>query len=196
MAIEWYQVQVEGIYAGQQMMNTFRFKGDGVTTNDTLLMSEQLIDDFFNIIWPLLADLLPDQYFLLRILAKRFAPVGSAVAKRIFDVGTQAGTVNEAAAPGQVCPAVRLVPAMGGVVVGRIFLPTIPETLIFNNGFTAGYIANVDTLMNQLTTAFGGGVPQWNLVIAQGTTPGAPVEVAGWNLSPRIGFQKRRVIPL
>jgi hypothetical protein len=196
MATEWYLVQVIGVAGGQQMMNTFRFRGDNVTASDTLAMSEQLLDDFINDIVDLLLDLLPDEYFILKLIAKRFAPVGTAAAKRVFQVGDLPGTLGTTVAPGQICPAVRLIPAMGGSVVGRIFLPTIGASQIPNNQFLAGYITALDALMGALTAPFGSAAPQWRLCINQATTPGSPVNVLGWNLSPRVGFQRRRVIPL
>jgi len=196
MATEYYQADIYGTVSAQRCLNTLRFKGDGVTANDTLAMSEQLIQDIFDELLDFFLALLPAEYMLLKIVAKRFAPVGSAAAKRIFANGDMPGAVGAAPAAGQVCPAVRLIPTMGGLSVGRIFLPTIPVTMLVNNAFTAPYLTAIDDFFGAATTPFGGATPQWNLVINSGTHPGDPKDVVGWNVSPRIGFQRHRIIPL
>lgn len=195
MATEPYALDVKFVGGEQEGECTFHFKLAGVSTSDTLAAGEALLEIFINNFLPLLLDLIPSNYSVVRLIARRLLPIGSAYVKELFNRGAQAGTLAGGATPGQVCPAVRLVPAMGGTSINRFFMPVAPATKVIDNTYNATYVTAMATFVNAMIAgASDSGITGTLCVFSPKT--GSVSDVASHNLSAAIGFQRRRIIPL
>jgi hypothetical protein len=195
MATEPYACDVMFVGGEQEGEVSFHFKLAGVTTSDTIGAGQALVEIFVDNFLPLLLDLLPTNYSVVRIIARRLLPIGSAYIKEMFNRGTQPGTVSGGAAAGQVCPAVRLVPAMGGTSINRFFLPVAPAAYVIDNAYNGTYVTAVAALVNgMISGASSSGI---TATLAVWSPKHQTVnDVAAHNLSAAIGFQRRRIIPL
>lgn len=194
MATETYSLDIWTVGGEQECMNTLHFKVDTGADTNTLSIGTKLIDIFIDNWLDLLLELLPSNYSVVRLIARRVVPTASAQAKRWFNRSSKLGTQGNATA-GNICPAVRLVPAMGGLSINRFFLPAVGDTSLVNNEYDSSYTDALDDFVGAMVAgATGSSVTAW--LACYSKTHNTTTLVASWNLSGVIGYQRRRITPL
>jgi hypothetical protein len=195
MSTECYELKVWTVGGEQEAMNTLHFKVDNGGSTNTLDIGKVLIQIFEDNWLDLFLALLPSQYSVVRLIARRVLPVASAEAKRWYNRAIKNGLLGTTAAPGNVCPAVRLVPAMGGTAINRFFIPAVASTMLIDNAIQATLQTNLDTLIGAMQAGASDSGMTASLSVYSKKN-GNQVDVASWNFSGVVGFQRRRIIPL
>lgn len=195
MATETYELRVSGYNNLEWNECVLNFQSTDVVANDTLENAENLCTSWDTAIKGLWLGCLPNTYALNRLAARRVVPKVSAVGHRQYDLGTQTGTLGADASTEQLCPCIFTIPPMGTKSGGKIFMPCVGQGEIQNNQYTAGYVTAINALMAAQITLFGVSGVHWRLVI-HSRKVGSVVNVLAWQLSPLIGFQGKRRLPI
>ncbi len=195
MATETYQMTISGVAANEYVENVMHFTTTTAVADDTMGNGTNLLASWETNIRTKWLAILPDQYSLQRITARRVITKPSVTTHRQYDLGAFFGTLGSDTGGDQVCPVIFLIPPMGVATGGKIFLPTVGNAQISNNAYVAGYKTAVNTLMAALTANFGTSGFIWKLAIFSRKLQQARDAMA-WTLSPAIGFQGRRRLPL
>jgi len=94
-----------------------------------------------------------------------------------------------------MCPSIFLVPPLGTKSGGRIFLPAVGGDQILNNAYAGGYVTAIGSFMTAQITNFGVSGVHWQQVVYSRKTHNS-AHVLAYQLSPVIGFQRRRRSPI
>lgn len=195
MATETYQLSVQGVSAQERNEVVMHFQSDNVTANETYTNGKSLITSWMTNVAPNFLACLPSTYYIDRVAARRANPKPSAVPHEQFDQGSQSGGRGGSVVGNQTCPVIFLVPPMGTKSGGRIFMPCVDDASIISNAYQTAYIASIVSYMNLQIANFGVSGIHWQQVIYS-RKHNTSVHVLAYNLSPRIGFQKRRRSPV
>lgn len=194
MATEYYQLQIQGTAGTLETMTSHVFKSDGVTANDTLDNGIDLIEAWKANLKDLWLTFNSDHYQVKRLIARRLSPHGSAVAHFQYQAGDATGVSATEIGGVNLAPAVRLIPSTLGSTAGRCFLPAPPKDQINANAYAAAYVTDVAAYFN---AAIAGITETFTWVLAVHHKKAQTFSVcAGFNLSPRFGFQGRRRHPI
>jgi hypothetical protein len=195
MATALYRTSWRGVSMNQQNEVVMHWLATGISLGSAFDEANsliQLLQSSFKNLW---LAMLPDNYSLSAILARRIGPTGGQYAIIDYEEGTEIGTRGSGNTANQVCPCVTLIPPMGVKSGGRVFLPTVSQTQIQLNVFTAGYITAVNNFFNPAIafSSFLGGNIQLCIYSRKLNTSS---EVSSFHLSPVIGFQRKRARPI
>jgi len=195
LATALYRTEWRGQNYGQFNECVMHWQATGISLGsafDEANSLVQLLDSTFKTLW---LAMLPDNYWLEGILARRIGPTPGEYAIIDYDAESQPGTRGSGSPGAQLCPCVTLIPPMGVKSAGRVFLPSVSSTQINLNVFQAGYktaVSNFFTPAIAFTSFLGGNVQlciySRKLNIAS--------EVTTFQLSPVIGFQRKRARPI
>lgn len=195
MATETYELIVRGQLAYEPNAVVMHFQSDNVTANETLANGESLLASWANNVESLFLGCLPPDYFMDRITARRVGPGHSAVAHVQSDFDNNSGTLGNPSQSTQMCPSIFLVPPIGTKSGGRVFMPGVGSDQILNNAYTGGYLSAIHAFMNAQIVNFGVSGAHWQQVIFSRKHL-TSVHVMAYQLSPVIGFQRRRRSPV
>jgi hypothetical protein len=195
MSQELYELSVQGTHNGEFVETVMHFEGDNLTSVNTLLNGEDLINSWFaNVKADFLATL-PASYTMERLTARRVVPAQSGGAHLQFTHAAWPGTLGSISASYQLCPTVFLIPTMGTKTGGKIFMPALATTQVGSNVYAPGYITAIDNFIGDMVANFGTGAPTWQLAVYS-RKHGTWASVVAWQLSTRFGFQSRRRKPV
>lgn len=195
MATETYELVVQGVVQQERSEVVMHFESDNVVANETFTNATSLVTSWRTNVIAAFLNCLPNAYILERLAARRAHPKPSAVAHWQYDYGAQQGAIGANVVGDQVCPSIFLVPPMGTKSGGRIFMPCVDITSVFNNQYAAGYVTLINSFMALQTANFGVSGVHWQQVVYSRKL-NTSSHVLSWNLSSRIGFQKRRRSPV
>lgn len=192
MANDVYQLVMRGNCAGQFWETVQHYETTVAVAPDPVAVADRLITGFITSIQGLVADLLATDNEITSYSAKRVNNGGSPTTMR--PITPVAGAVAGTSATAAVAYLIVGEYVHGGRFrTGRWFLPGIPEANLVGNGYTAGAIADAGTLISdnsaftQTPDIFTWGV--WSRTHGIFT---APVYA---HLSPKVGVQRRRLLP-
>lgn len=191
MAVDHYQLRIIGLHETQYNEVVCHWRGTNLTAADYIANADDLCqtwDDGMKGFW---LDLMPQTYQLLRLTAKKASPGGGGEASLQYQVGTQVGNVSGGAASQQLCPVVGLIPPMGIKSAGRMFLPSIPESMIASNVVTAGWLSVVASLMGISMSGHSFSSITWDQAIYSRKNVSF-AEVVDYTTSPIVGFMRKR----
>lgn len=191
MATDYYRLRVQGLHQTEYNECVMYFKGVNLDVADYLENAADLNSAWLGDAQPLWNALLPDSQQTLRISAAKASAGGGAEITQQYALGGQAGGVAGGAAAQQLCPVIRLIPAMGVKTAGKIFLPAIAESQVDGNAVNATWLSNVAALIATLIGGMQAGSITWTLVVYSRKN-GTFSDVLTHDTSPIIGFQRRR----
>ncbi len=191
MAIDFYQLRVQGLHETEYNECVMHFRGTNLTAADYMDNARDLVNSWVSEIHPAWLDLFPSTYQVLRITAKKASPGGGAERSDEFQFGDAPGTVSGGAASQQLCPVIILIPPTGIKTSGKIFLPCIAESQIAGNVVSAGWLSNVTAMVGSMMAGFAGSSITWDSCIHSRKNSNF-VETADFSVSPIVGFQRRR----
>jgi hypothetical protein len=191
MAIDFYELRVQGLHQTEYNECVMYFKGDNLTAADYITNAGDLASSFESDMKALWLACLPASYALGRLSAKKASTGGGGTVDRQQTLASSVGTVSGGAASQQLCPVVRLIPPMGVKTAGKIFMPCIAESMINSNVVTAGWLAAITNMMNDLMGGFGPGSITWTLQVFSRVNRSFS-DVLAFDTSPIVGFQRRR----
>jgi hypothetical protein len=191
MATEAYQLTLQGSLNGQFRENVMHFAGNGVDTNDTFTAAHDLNQAFDLHLRNLWLACLPATYFLDLMIARRRSFKPSNTSHIQYATWSTPGTRGTDATAQQTCPCIFMVPTMGFLSGGKIFMPCVPQGSLANNQYAAGYVTAIDAFMTAAKNGVAGPSFTWNLVIYSRAV-GNFANVVSWHLSPAIGFIHKR----
>lgn len=195
MATETYQLAISGLAGNEYVENILHFISSTADTNDTIGTGTSLINSWHTNIKNLWMATLPSSYSLERLAARRVIIKPSATPHKQYEFGTEFGSLGTDQTGDQVCPSVFLIPPMGTKSGGRVFMPAVGQAQIANSTFAAGYITAINSLFAAMTANFGVSGAQWQLAIYSRKLNQSHLALS-WTLSPVIGFQSRRRVPI
>lgn len=191
MAVDFYQLRVQGLHETQYNECVMHFRGTNLTAADYIANAADLCESWLSDIQTLWNELFPGTYQTLRLTAKKASVGGGADVSIEYQMGDQPGLAGASAASQQLCPAIILIPAMGIKTAGKIFLPCIAEGDVNANVTQAAWQANVALFMAPLLSGFAASSITWDLVVFSRKNASFG-EVLTYSLSPIVGFQRRR----
>lgn len=195
MAIEIYELVIEGRLAGEQRENVLHFQGTGTNPADTQLTGVSLVTTWVTTFEPLFLACLPASYSLELLSARRATPKPSTVVKEQNQFNDVVGTRGTNATTQQISPSIFLVPPIGTKSGGKIFMPGAPQGDVATNQFTAGYITAINAFVSALQTGGTSSGMTWiGFIYSRKLKSGVPI--ASFHLSPLIGIQNRRRTPV
>jgi len=195
MATALYRVEFRGNSSAQFNECVMHWLATGITLGSAFDEANSLVQLMDSTFKPLWLAMLPDTYSLNAILARRIGPTAGEYAIVDYQDVTEVGTRGSGTTANQVCPCVTLIPPMGVKSAGRVFLPCVSPTQINLNVFQAGYITAVSNFFTPAIafTSFLGGNVQLAIFSRKLNTSH---EVSAFQLSPVIGFQRKRGRPI
>jgi len=195
MAIGLYRTEWKGSLSGQYRENVIYYRLNPDPGGNGFDTAVQLITALNATFKPLWLGMLPPDYWLSAIFARQVGPLPSSYASVDYEEFTQAGTLGDGAVAEQLCPCVTLIPPMGVKSAGKVFLPAVGKDQIQMNAPIAGYLTAIAAFFDPSIAGFS---------VAGGTASIAIYsrklnisnEVSTYNLSPVIGYQRRRARPI
>lgn len=195
MATETYELRVEGMVNTEYNECVLHFQSDNVTANDTEINSESLVQSWITSIKALWLAMMPANYWLDRLAARRVLLAPSYVAHRQFQPFTEIGTRATTAITNNLCPSVFLIPPMGVKSGGKVFLPGIGQADVINNQYVAGYLTAFEACFDAMIANFGVSGVHWQMAIVSRKLVQAHL-VKDYQISSRLGFQGKRRSPV
>lgn len=195
MATETYELAIQMCHTGQPIETLLHFQGGNLTADATLVNGADLITGFITNVLPDFLPTIPASCQVNRLAARRVSSKPSAVAHTQFQRNSEVGSGGSAACSYQLCPTIFLVPPMGTISGGKIFWPAISDTAINGNQPQAGWLTNVATVMADMMSNFGTSAITWQLAIFSRKLKTTSLVLA-YNVSPRLGFQRKRAHPV
>lgn len=195
MATETYELRAIGICGQQYGECVQHFTSDNVTANDTFVSGTSLINSWIASCLNAWLNMLPQDYSLMRLVARRVITKPSAEPHVQFQLGDHPGQVPSDAGGLQLCPVLFLIPPIGIKSGGKIFLPGAAQTDIVSNQYGAGLKAAMLAYGALIVANFGVSGVHWQSAILSSKLHTASL-TAAYRISPRFGFQKRRRIPI
>lgn len=195
MATALYSLTIKGRAQKDYNECVLHVEANGDLSPTRLDVGDNLNLRFIAAVLPLWLDLLPDAYQLEGIISKRVLPGGGPQAIRMFQDGEHVGALSSSFCGNNVCPVVKLIPTLGTQTAGRFFLPCVATESLTDNTYDAAYLTAIDDLMAVLLNDFGTGTIAWQLAIYSRKN-GTYSLATAFNVSPAIGFQRRRARPL
>lgn len=193
MANDVYQLIIRGTCSGEFWETVQHYQAHAAMATDPVTACSHLIAAFQNTVEGSLQDLLAADNAILGYSAKRVNNGGSpTVMLPIAPIlGNVAGTSATAAVAYLIVSEYSF---SGKFRTGRWFIPGIPETNLVGNGYTAGAIADVGTLVGvNSTIANGGDTFDWGVWSRTHTAFFLPTYA---HLSSKVGIQRRRLLPV
>lgn len=195
MATGLYRTEWKGDLAGQFRENVIHWRlnpdpgGNGYDTSESIIVA---LNSTFKSLW---LAMLPPDYNLAAIFARQLGPLTSTYASVDYQEGLAVGTRGSGAVSQQLCPCVTLIPPMGTKSAGRCFLPAVDQGDINLNVATAGYLTAVGNFFNPAIAGISvsGGTLSLAIFSRKLNTSS---EVSTFNVSPAIGYQRRRARPI
>jgi len=167
------------------------FKGTNLDVADYLVNARDLLLSWTSEMAGVWKAMFPVSHQTLRISACKDSSGGSGELSQQYPTGTQAGDQSGGSASQQLCPVVRLIPTMGVKTAGKIFLPCIAESDVNANVVVDDWKDRLSYLMSPMIDGFAQGTITWSLVI-NSRKLSTFSEVITYDISPIIGFQRRR----
>lgn len=196
MAIETYQLAIQGVHGTEYVETILHFEGTGVDPANTSAAGISLIAGFRANCETQWLAAFPASYQIRQYAARRASSANSNTVWQSFAPGALSGThASSTGCADQLCPCISWVPPLGTKSGGRTFLPVVPLGAIVSNSASAGYQTILTTLITAILTAFSNAGISWVKVILSRKLNTSSAALAG-NLSLRLGYQKRRRSPL
>lgn len=195
MAIGLYRVEIRGNLQGQFRENVLHMRLDpepSANPFDTANAIALALNTTFRPLW---LNMLPADYTLDALLVRRLGPTGGPYAIIDYPPATEIGTLGGDAASQQLCPCVTLIPPMGTKSAGRVFLPAVDKAQIQLNVYTAGYRTKVSNFFTPIIAGFSVSGGTCTLAIFSRKT-NTSSNVTTFNLSPALGYQRKRARPI
>lgn len=195
MPDELHRVEWHGNLNGQYRNNVMHWRITGATDDTPFANSNALVAWIHTNIKPLFLATLPPDYFLDAVVARRLGPTGGPYAMNDYEPFLSPGTRGTAAVSEQLCPCMTLIPPMGVKSAGRVFLPAVDKADVNLNVYAAGYITATNTLFNAMVAGgtVAGGLATLCIFSRKLNTSSV---VAGFHLSPALGYQRKRSHPV
>lgn len=195
MATGLYRTEWRGNLMGQFRENVIHFRIDPEPSANPWDTAKDLLTALDATFKPLWLAMLPPDYALDAIFARRIGPTGGAYASIDYQQQTQLGTRGSEAAAQQLCPCVTLIPPMGVKSAGRVFLPAVDKAQIQLNVYTAGYRGAVSAFFTPAIAGFSVAGGTATLAIFSRKT-NTSSNVITFNLSSALGYQRKRARPI
>lgn len=193
MAIECYELKIEGVARGMHIQNVLHFNCDNDNDATSLVCAEELLGIWEDDVMEWWLDLVPNVYAVRWVSARRVVPKHSNTAWREYPGGTKLGTRGTEVGPTAVAPIIKLYGGLDTPIQGRIFLPPPGENVLVNNEFSGGYTDAVLALIEHFLNV--SDVHDFNLAILSRKT-GTGYGVSQAALGPVIGQIGGRRRPL
>lgn len=196
MATELYQLRIQGLVQQEYNECVIYCQGGNLSAGDVIVNGKDLVASWIANVKTKWLAMLPSDYQLLRLTAKRQDTTGGGVdITEQFQFGAETGTAAATCQATQLCPIVRLIPPMGVKSAGRFFLPCISTSDIEQNVPVAGWVTRLATLMGAwVLTDFGSGTITWSIAIYSRKLDQFHL-AQDFDTSPVVGFQRRRQRP-
>ncbi len=191
MAIEIYQLVIEGNLNNEIRQNVLHFQGTGTNNADTQAGGESLVAGWIANIEALYLACLPGSYSIDLEWARRVSPKTST---QVFDQAQylqKPGTRGTDATTQQVAPCIFLVPPTGTKSGGKIFMPACPQGDLIGQAFAAAYVTATNALVAALQAGFTQAGITW-IGFIYSRKLGSGVPIASHHLSQVVGIQKGR----
>jgi len=195
MATALYSITIKGRAQKDYNECVLHCEANGDLSPSRLDVADNLVTRFIAAVLPLWQNIFPDGYQVEGLIAKRVLPGGGPQSVRIFQDGAVPGQLSSQFCGNNVCPVLKLIPTLGTQTAGRIFLPCVATESLEGNAYDAQYLSDIDDMMDVLLNDFGTGTIAWQLAIYSRKNASYSLAVA-YNVSPAIGFQRRRARPL
>lgn len=195
MAIGLYRTEWKGGLAGQPRENVLYWRMNPDPGGNGWDTSRDLVNALATTFKPLWLGMLPPEYYLSCIFARQVGPLSSSYQSVDYEEFTEAGTLGDGAVAEQLCPCVTLIPPMGVKSAGRVFLPAVSKNQITLNAPVAGYLTAIAAFFDAAIAGFSvaGGTASLGIYSRKLNISS---EVSSYNLSPVIGYQRRRATPI
>lgn len=196
MAIETYQLMIQGLHANEYVETVLHFQGTGTDPTNTLGAGNSLIAGWRANVEAAWLACFPPTYEIRQYQARRAIGGNSNTTYESFAPGVLVGThATSVGCAEQLCPCISWVPPLGVKSGGRTFLPTVPQGTIAANRVVTGYQTILTTLITAILTAFSNAGISWVKVILSRKLGTSSVTQSG-NISLRLGYQKGRRSPI
>jgi hypothetical protein len=195
MPDELHRVEIKGNLNGQFRENVMHWKIIGATNDTPFQNSNALVQFLHTTIKPLFLACLPPDYCIDAIFARRLGPTGGPYASVDYGFQVQPGTRGAQATSEQLCPCITMIPGMGIKSAGRIFMPAVADTDYNLNVAANTYVTAINALMAGMVAggSVAGGTAQ---ICIFSRKLNISYLVSAYNLSPVIGYQRRRARPV
>lgn len=195
MAIGLYRSEWKGNLGGQFRENVIYWRlnpdpgGNGFDTANDLVTA---LNSTFKSLW---LGMLPPDYTLDAIMVRQAGPLTASYASVDYAPVTEVGALGGGSTAQQLCPCVTLIPPMGVKSAGRVFLPAVANTMMNLNVPAPAYLTAIGAFFNPAIAGFSvsGGTASIAIYSRKLNTSS---EVSTFNLSPVIGYQRRRARPI
>ena len=147
MAIECYELKITAKLAQQDVLNVLHYNVDNDTDATSAALAGQLIQDWFLAMEGAWLGILPPDYELRHLYARRVIGGSGDGVWQEFPGGTTNGTLGTHTGPAAISPIIKLYGGMTDPYQGRIFLPGIAENMIVDDIYQAAWIAASEDLI-------------------------------------------------
>jgi len=184
--------------AGQIWQNVMHFKLSEAGSGTTLAYSQALGDSFESDILPDMLNCLSGEATLKSLKVKKISGLGGPTSIRLYAAGAQVGARGTPIGNTAECIVATFSAYLNlKNVTGKIYLAGLADGDIIDNSFATDLLGAVQafqiTLTNTLTLAGALGSADFTIYNAATGTDAIP---SGSSIAPRIGTQKRRLLPV
>lgn len=192
MANDVHQIIGAGFLNGQHFEIVQHFEANVAMSADPVLVSNNLISGWKSVVEPELLNMCSNELSMIGYKAKRVNNGGGPTV--LLPQAAVPGAVASQALPSAMAYLFTLrYPQAGKWRAGHLFMPGIPESFSEENGYTATAISLATDFLNAILTFSEGGIGYtWGTWAATAGVFFPPSYAA---LAPKIGVQRRRLIP-
>lgn len=194
MAIETFELRIEGVLGASYRETVLHFSGNGTAAGDTLASADSLVAGWIANCQPAFLLTLPASYSLVQLTARRATPKPSGQSVTNNGLGNVVGTRGSNATSQQMCPSIFLIPAMGTKSGGKIFWPACPQGDMNQSIPSAGWQTAIGNYFTAATTPFTNAGITWHQVIYSKKV-GSTSDIQSHQFSPFVGYMLKRRKP-
>jgi hypothetical protein len=191
MASETWELRITGYAGPQPNQSVQHYVSDNVPASDTPNTGADLIASWVTSVQAVWLAMLPNDYYLDELQARRVDPKFSAVAHKSYPFRNTHGSQAQGSWAMQTCPCITLVPPRTIKSGGKIFLPAMAKGTIIDNTYQPGIQTALTNWFNVVKTNFGTGGLHWQLAIYSRKL-GITSQALSCSFSSVIGYQERR----
>lgn len=199
MANYYYELRVSVVAAGQFAQMVFNYVLDAATPPDDFEAATQLVatlDDGGAASWiSLLRACMSEDAFVSAVRARQIGPTGGNTRVQVFEPTDLPGTRVSPCAPLQIAGCIIFVNSVDPDRTGRCFVPGVPKSFAVASRWSTTAVNTYQAFGDKVTGGLVAALGTFNAITLDRLLGTGPI-IDGCYLSPKIGTQRRRELPV
>jgi len=199
MANYYYELRMSIVAGGQFAQSVFHYVIDLPTPPDDWTAAKDLFltldDGGAASFLTRLRNCMSEDAYLSAVRVRQLAPTGGNTFSFVYETTDFPGTILQPCAAFQIAGCIIFVNSVDPDRTGRTFVPGVPKTFVTSSRWTATAVTNYELFGNRVLGGLVGTLGTFNAVTYDRVTKTGPI-IDGCYLSPKLGTQRRRELPI